>query len=83
MIEITVGLFVLGFGAILYFLPSAVGSTKKNALAIFMCNLFFGWTVIGWILTLIWACMQECEPIESVESANSPKTYVLKVRRSL
>ena len=42
-----------------YFLPSIAGSKKKNAGAIFILNLFLGWTFIGWIIALIWATMKD------------------------
>jgi hypothetical protein len=44
------------FATALYFLPTIVGKNHKNMPAIFVTNLFLGWTVIGWIIALIWAC---------------------------
>lgn len=40
-----------------YFIPTVVASTRKhhNYNAIFLVNLFFGWSVIGWFGALIWA----------------------------
>jgi hypothetical protein len=55
-ISIIVGLFL---GVLLYFLPSIVGRHKTNATAIFMLNLFLGWTFLGWVLALVWACTKE------------------------
>jgi hypothetical protein len=42
---------------LLYFIPSMVAVNRKhnNALAIFLTNLFFGWTILGWVIALIWA----------------------------
>jgi hypothetical protein len=34
----------------------------NNSLAITVCNLTFGWTGVGWIATLIWACTNNLEP---------------------
>ncbi|HEY1801793.1 MAG TPA: superinfection immunity protein [Terriglobales bacterium] len=47
----------LGFGFLLYFLPSiiALAHSKRNTLAIFLLNFFLGWTFIGWIVALVWA----------------------------
>ena len=44
-----------------YFLPTiiAIMRKKKNTLAIFLVNLFFGMTFIGWVVALIWALMYE------------------------
>lgn len=41
----------------LYFLPAIIGSKRRiNASgALFLVNLLFGWTVLGWFLCLIWA----------------------------
>ena len=41
---------------LLYFLPSIIAMKKKNKniVTIITINLFFGWTIIGWIFTLIW-----------------------------
>jgi len=41
---------------LLYFLPAIIGRDKGDAAGIFLLNLFLGWTVIGWVLALIWAC---------------------------
>ncbi|MEE9247594.1 MAG: superinfection immunity protein [Dehalococcoidia bacterium] len=40
-----------------YFLPAFVakGRKKQNAGAIFVLNLLLGWTIIGWVIALIWA----------------------------
>ena len=41
----------------LYFLPAIIGFRRqhKNATAIFLLNLFLGWSFLGWIVSLIWA----------------------------
>jgi hypothetical protein len=49
------------FGVILvlgiYFIPTFVASSnqKQNVGAIFLLNLFLGWTFIGWVIALVWA----------------------------
>lgn len=55
------GCFVLTlvFMIILYFLPAIIGRDKRDAAGIFLLNLFLGWTVIGWVIALIWACTAE------------------------
>jgi hypothetical protein len=44
--------------ALIYLLPSIVASGRRhhNALAIFVLDLFFGWTLLGWVIALVWAC---------------------------
>jgi hypothetical protein len=49
-------LIVLGA---LYFLPSIVAHNKRSFAGIFLLNFLLGWTVIGWIFALIWACSAE------------------------
>lgn len=39
----------------LYFLPSIIGWQKHNAGAIVAVNVLLGWTIVGWIVALIWA----------------------------
>lgn len=45
----------------LYFLPSLVAARarKRNSAAIFLFNLFLGWTLIGWIVALIWSATKD------------------------
>jgi hypothetical protein len=40
---------------ILYFVPAVLGRKKRTANSIAIVNLFFGWTVIGWVGCLAWA----------------------------
>ena len=44
-----------------YFLPTVVGisNKKRNQTAIFILNLFAGWTLIGWIVALVWATCKD------------------------
>ncbi len=46
---------------VIYFIPwgAAVTNGRKDVLSIFILNLFVGWTVIGWVLALVWACLPE------------------------
>jgi hypothetical protein len=50
-----------GMGTVLYFLPSiiALARSKRDTLAIFLLNLFLGWSVIGWIVALVWAAKND------------------------
>lgn len=46
-----------GFGFVMYFLPTiiAFARSKRDTGAILLLNFFLGWSVIGWIVALIWA----------------------------
>lgn len=52
---------VFGFGFFMYFLPSiiALARSKRDTLAIFLLNFFLGWSVIGWLVALIWAAKSD------------------------
>jgi hypothetical protein len=50
-----VGLILIAIGCFFYFLPSILGRKKRNAGAIVALNIFLGWTVLGWIVALVWA----------------------------
>ncbi|MGH7022049.1 MAG: superinfection immunity protein [Caulobacteraceae bacterium] len=47
--------------AIVYFIPTmvALARRKRNALAIFVLNLFLGWSFIGWVAALVWSLASE------------------------
>lgn len=49
--------FFFGAPLLVYFLPSiiALARSKRDILAIFLLNLFLGWSIIGWFVALIWA----------------------------
>jgi hypothetical protein len=40
-----------------YFLPSLIAFSRqhKNRIAIFLLNLLLGWTVLGWVGSLVWS----------------------------
>jgi hypothetical protein len=50
-----------GGGLVMYFLPTIIAAirSKRDTLAIFLLNLFLGWSVIGWIVALIWAAKND------------------------
>ena len=50
-------LVVVVVGLLFYFLPTIIAVVRHHHQwgAITVINLFFGWTFIGWILTLAWA----------------------------
>ena len=53
-----VGMFVVMVGgAAIYLLPAIVALNRvhPNGMPIFIVNLFFGWTLLGWVICLAWA----------------------------
>lgn len=55
----------------LYFLPGIVGLHKRNAMAIFALDLLLGWTVMGWLVALIWALTKD--PQQSQIAPHGPR----------
>jgi len=52
---------IAGFGGLalilsLYLLPTLVALAREhiNVMAIFILNLFLGWTFLGWIAAFVW-----------------------------
>jgi len=62
-ISFTVAPWLAGIiiGAVMYFVPAMLAGMNghRNLSAITMLNLLLGWTVIGWIVALVWACTKE------------------------
>jgi hypothetical protein len=53
-----VGFLLLGMLVAAYLLPWLIALCRghHNATAIFVLNLFLGWTLLGWIGALVWSC---------------------------
>jgi Superinfection immunity protein len=53
------GLILVGIGFFFYFLPTVVAMARGKAEGqggIFFVNFLLGWTVVGWLLSFVWAC---------------------------
>jgi cytoskeletal protein RodZ len=57
--------FLILVALCLYFIPSFVAknNNKTNITAIFVLNLLLGWTIIGWVVALVWAVTKETHPV--------------------
>ena len=55
-----VELLVIALIFALFFMPTFIAflRQRKNKLAIFILNLLLGWTVLGWVATLVWSLMR-------------------------
>jgi len=54
-------IIVLFLALVFYLLPSAIANKREtdHVGSIFLVNLLFGWTVLGWIAALIWAIVEK------------------------
>ena len=62
------------FGPAFYFLPTfeAWRRNHKSFNAIALLNTFLGWTVLGWIGSLVWACKSQVQEVEIKEGLHNP-----------
>lgn len=49
--------FLIFVGFVIYFLPWLVARDRRhaNVVSIFVLNLLLGWSLIGWVVALVWA----------------------------
>lgn len=54
---------LLIFFLFLYFFPTIVAAKRqhRSAGAVFVLNLFLGWTFLGWVAALVWALTYQGE----------------------
>ena len=48
---------LLTIAAVLFLIPTIVAARRhhKNAAPIFLVNILFGWSVLGWVAALVWS----------------------------
>lgn len=51
------GFLVVAVTLGVYFLPAIIAASREHHQggSIFVLNLFLGWTVLGWVIALIWS----------------------------
>ena len=56
-----------------YFLPTIIALIlhRKNTLAIFLLDLFLGWSLIGWVIALVWAVAKEKDQAIIIQNVNT------------
>jgi hypothetical protein len=67
-------IFMIVVGTAIYFIPSVVAYSRsaRNFLAIFLLNLFLGWSLVGWLGSLIWALVDEKKEPAPPASISAP-----------
>lgn len=66
-----IGIFIIVIwlgGFAIYFLPTELAWKKGNFNAIFALNALAGWSVIGWIIALVWALSHDASQTVAVAS---------------
>lgn len=64
----------------LYMLPSIIALAKRNhRTKVILFNIFLGWTIVMWIISLVWACKRDAVApttlAAGVSSADELKKY--------
>lgn len=69
-------LILLVIAVVPYFAPTiiAVVRKKRNAGAIAVLNIFLGWTVVGWVVALVWALSVDAPAVTVTNISNYPST---------
>lgn len=69
----------IGIGILSYFIPWFVawGRNHPQVGAIFVVNLFLGWTIVGWVVSLAWSVM----PIDSAKQKTAKPVHSNTVLR--
>lgn len=59
----------------LYILPSLIAHWRKHPskASIIIVNLIFGWTLLGWLIALIWACGKTVQAVTIVSPVSDTK----------
>ena len=79
---------ILGIGLIfaliaLFFLPTILAFKKNRSdkFFIFIINLFFGATVIGWVICLFWAMSKPITPTIIIQNSDGSQTKATATMR--
>ncbi len=68
-----------------YFLPYLIANKKQHLQkrAIYILNIFAGWTIIAWIVALIWACTEQREKVVIQQTVSNSNADELKKYKEL
>jgi len=81
--QVVVLFFILFGAASLYILPSAIAYSRyhKNFIAIFLLNLFFGVTVIGWLMAFVWSWTNPKRKEEETQETEKVRERIKEICR--
>ncbi len=68
--------------AVIYYVPTIIAYVRRrpDLASIALFNVFLGWTIIGWIIAIVW-CFRKRKPAAEAQQAyeESPLTYTASV----
>ena len=59
VVNICKAVAITSIAVFVYLIPTILGRKKRNAAAIAVLNLCLGWTVIGWIVAMVFASTKD------------------------
>jgi hypothetical protein len=67
-------LLFVAVGVVFYFVPTIIAfvRNKSNKLAILALNAFLGWSLVGWVVSLVWALSKDQQPVIIQQTFNGP-----------
>nr|WP_226832637.1 superinfection immunity protein [Acidithiobacillus sulfurivorans] len=70
---LTIGLI---FALFIYFIPTIIAMRRKksNLAAIMVLNIFLGWSLVGWVISLVWALSMDAQPQTIIVNNHNGKT---------
>ena len=72
------GFLLITFAIVIYLAPwfIATGRNRHNSGAIFALNLFLGWSLIGWVVALVWALSDSKPPAPEIKKTTDDSQRV-------
>ena len=74
------GFVILVVLAAIYFAPTMIAMGRKRGGAIVALNILLGWTLIGWVVALVWALAEEQAPGSVAPEYEPLKQNEIRVR---
>ncbi|MBC3496175.1 superinfection immunity protein [Pseudomonas sp. DCB_CB] len=70
-------ILLLAVSFFLYLLPMMIAFHRhhENYTAIFMLNLFLGWTGVVWVVCLVWAFISKPAPLRQINESGKSSKY--------
>jgi uncharacterized membrane protein len=64
--DFTVGKLMAGILLLfVYFIPALISRDKKDFKKILIINLLTGWTILGWLIVMVWALNARKAPLKN------------------
>lgn len=79
------GILIIVGLAVLYFMPAmnAYGRRHKQRSAICLTNALLGWTVLGWVVALIWSVSANVEGVAAPAAESATRLAAYETERKL